>query len=538
MNTTNTIKKIVIVGGGTAGWLSAAYLNKLLNNTRQNCKITLIESSDIPTVGVGEATIPTLIQTFKFLGFSEQEWMTRCNATFKMAIKFVNWAKGDDVYWHPFSKQHHAGGFPLSYYWLRNKHNGNNISYDYSCINASYLCDIRKAPKTFQAPEYQGAISYAYHLDTGLLATFLKEKSMAAGVDRVVDKVVDVVLNERGFINHLVTEKSGDLAADLFIDCSGFRGILINQALKEPFVSYQDALFCDRAIAMTIPYEEGDLYNEKDGGINPYTSATALKHGWVWHTPLVSRSGNGYVYSSNFTTPEAAEAELRAYLGKKSEKCVARHLKFKVGKTRRTWVKNCLAIGLSSGFIEPLESTGIHLIEAGLKILQRNFPDLTFPEPLIKNYNREIQERYEEIRDFIVLHYCITKREDTPFWQANKYHQAIPKSLQEKLELWQHIFPNNLQRSQEFFSDHSHVCILAGMGFEPKISPPILDYQSEEQAELMLLQLKQKNQYLQYNLPSHSDYLKQMFAKSARLTTSQANSNQVLPKAISFSMIG
>ncbi|WP_066377809.1 MULTISPECIES: tryptophan halogenase family protein [unclassified Anabaena] len=507
------ITNIVILGGGSAGWLSATYLNQILNGGKGSpCQITLIESSDIGIIGVGEATIHTFPGTLKLLGINESEWMVKCNATFKNAIKFVNWSglPGKDVYWHPLSDIIRTTGLsiPIFHYWLQSKFQGNSAAFDASCFAAVELSESQKSPKSVNNQNPHTQLSdYGYHLDAGLLATYLKEKGKSEGIRQIVDNVLDVAFDEHGFIRHLVTENHGGVAGDLFIDCSGFSGRLINQALQEPFISDNDCLLCDRAVAIPVFYESGDKYNEKRGGINPYTTSTALSSGWAWNTPLVERSGNGYVYSSAFISPEQAEMELRQHLQEYTTP--ARHLQIRVGKTRNTWVKNCVSIGLSSGFIEPLESTGLYLIEAGLYHLLKNFPDRKFDPILRDNYNQTMQDLYEDIRDFIVLHYCLTQREDTPFWQANKYNLKIPDSLQQRLEQWRYIWPshNFSAVSQPLFGDYSYVCILAGMGYLPEKALPIATYQPTLSLQLFA-QLKNYAQHLKTCLPNHVDYLK------------------------------
>lgn len=502
----HTIRNIVVVGGGTAGWLAAAYLDRALNREKAGqCQVTLIESTDIDTVGVGEATVPTLRQTMAFLGFDEAEWMVRCNATFKLAIKFVNWSglPGHEVFWHPFGKPPSLKGFPLAHYWLKRKLQGHADSMASSCYSHVRLCHAQKSPKTVDDPPYEGAVNYAYHLDATLLAAYLKEKTKTRGVRHVVDNVLGVVLDEHGCISHLTTQNSGPLTGDLFIDCTGFRGLLINQALGEPFVSFADALFCDSAIAMRIPASAGQQ------GIEPYTTATALSAGWTWHIPLFGRSGNGYVYASAFLSKEEAEREFRQYLGPKSEQIDAWHLKMRIGMTRNPWVKNCVSIGLASGFIEPLESTGIYLIELGLYHLISYFPDKQFQPAVIQQYNQVMRHYYEHIRDFIVLHYCTTQREDTPFWRHNKYHPAVPDTLQTKLVLWESMWPLQEELfNPGLFANPSHFCILAGMGRLPRHSLPVLNYGHETAAAQEFLAIKEEAERLTQTLPDQEEYLR------------------------------
>jgi hypothetical protein len=508
VNNANKIKNIVIVGGGTAGWLSAAFLSKALNYTqRDTCQITLIESSDIPTVGVGEATVPSLARSLKYLGISELDWMPKCNATFKLAIKFVNWSGIPETseFWHPFGKLAYHQSLPLSSYWLKEKLQGKFTSFAESCFEQVHLCKANKSPKLdLWLQSHTRQIQYAYHLDAGLLATYLKEKSKKQGVKQVVDKVVDVSLDKRGFIESVTTENHGKFEADLFIDCSGFQGLLINQALQEPFISYADSLLCDRAIALSIPYENQDKYNSKSGGIEPYTTSTALSSGWAWRIPLVSRTGNGYVYASDFITQEQAEIEFRKHLGKASEKIECRHLKMRIGRTKNAWVKNCVSVGLSNGFIEPLESTGIYLIEIALSNLINYFPDKTFNQSIINNYNKVIQNHYEEIRDFIIMHYCLSNREDTQFWRTNKYHLSLPDTLKEKLDLWRVMLPSDEQFLSKLFPEYSYISILDGMNHLPEQSSPLINQQNNN---IMPIFRKNFNSAIE-KYPNHSDYIK------------------------------
>ncbi|HLO48314.1 MAG TPA: tryptophan halogenase family protein [Kamptonema sp.] len=512
--TCQPIKNIIIVGGGTAGWLSAAYLHKALNShSEPQYNITLIESSDIGRIGVGEATIPNFAGTLRFLGISETEFMVECHGTFKLAIKFRNWSglPGIDTFWHPFGPQKYIAGteIPDAHYWLKQWLQGHPERYASSCFETVDLAESQKAPRLVSDPEYSyQKLYYAYHLDAGLFAGFLKKKTTEAGVRHIIDNVVDVVLDERGFIDRLVTQNHGSLAAELFIDCSGFQGLLINQTLQEPFISYSDSLLCDKAVAISVPYDDGDPYNENHQGINPYTSATALSSGWVWQIPLVKRSGTGYVYSSKFTSPAAAEQEIKQFLGANTENLVAKHLNMRIGKTRNSWVKNCVSIGLAGGFIEPLESTGIYLIEHGLEMLVNHFPNRSFSDYLIRRYNEKMTECYEELRDFIVMHYCLTHREDTAFWRTNRHELKIPDSLQAKLEHWQQIWPLQ-QNPLVLFPEYSYLCILAGMGQYPQNTLPILDAHSSQKVAGYLSQIKDRVADLEKVLPSHVEYLKQ-----------------------------
>jgi tryptophan halogenase len=502
------VKQITIVGGGTAGWLTAlslaTFLKPQTNTHRSDCQIILIESPDIPTVGVGEATIQNIRYTFRALGLDEDEWMTRCNASFKVAIKFVNWYSGNDVFWHPFGNFPYVNNIYLSQFALLKK--SQNPDFDLQSFHREVpLCLANRSPKTGSENPYEGKVGYAYHLDAGLLAEYLKEKAVAKGVIQILDNVQDVTLSENGAIYSVKTEKNGEITGDLFIDCSGFRGLLINQALQEPFISYADALFCDRAIAMQVPTDDA-----RDG-INSYTTATARQAGWTWNIPLFGRSGNGYVYSSAFLSPEAAETEFRETLGERAKDVSAKHIKIRVGRNRNLWVKNCVAIGLAGGFIEPLESSGIYLIEMGIHHLIQHFPDGNFSPILRNRYNRIMTKHYEDIRDFIVLHYCTTQREDTEFWRFNKNHPAIPSSVHEKLELFQVMLPNfDVFEKIFLFEDYSYFCLLAGMNVLPQAHLPLLDFLDLAEAETHIQYIQTEAKKLPNLLPDQYEYLLQL----------------------------
>ncbi len=314
--------------------------------------------------------------------------------------------------------------------------------------------------------------------------------------------MLDARLDERGFIRNLASRQHGTFDGDLFIDCSGFHGLLINRTLGEPFISYAKYLPCDRAVAMQVTYSEDSARR-----IDPYTTATALGSGWVWNTPLSTRSGNGYVYASDFIDPGEAEAELRRHLGERAAGLEARHLKMRVGKTRMPWVKNCVSIGLSSGFVEPLESTGIFLIETALEHLLHNFPTKRCHPAIAANFNRLMAEQYDEIRDFLVMHYCLTQRDDTPFWKSNKHHEHIPDRLQQRLELWREIWPNNKVALGPLFPDYSYTCILAGMGVFPKHPLPALTYRDPAVCGQTLDAVRQDADRLVSVLPDHEEFL-------------------------------
>jgi tryptophan halogenase len=352
----------------------------------------------------------------------------------------------------------------------------------------------------------------------------MKDYAMPRGVEQIVDDVVDVKLDESGSIDRIITKEHGSINGDLFVDCTGFRGLLINKALDEPFISFSDSLLCDRAIAMQVPTDI------KKDGINPYTSATALSSGWVWNIPLYGRIGTGYVYSSAFISEEEAEKEFRSHLGEASNNCKASHIKMRVGRNRDSWVKNCVAIGLSSGFVEPLESTGIFFIQHGIEELVNHFPDRSFNQELIKSYNKAIANCIDGVRDFLTLHYCASDREDTPFWKATKQKISFSEELREKLNLWKNRLPNNKSINPNYhgFESYSYSVMLLGLNYMPECNPPVLDHIEDQKAMVAFKNIQERANYLNATLPSQYEYLTNVIKSQERSEylseTDEANS--------------
>jgi tryptophan 6-halogenase len=511
---------VVIVGGGSAGWMTAAYLSKALD---KNVQISLVESSNITTIGVGEATFSTIKLFFDFLGLQEREWMPKCNASYKMAIKFVNWNAQGRHFYHPFQRYETVESFDIAEWWLKMKRS--EEPFDYACFLIPSLCDNKRSPRYFDGTVFDDKVQnlfsrestpeknvladlkvqypYAYHFDANLLARFLKDYAKQRGVTQIIDDVIDVKLSESGSIDSIITGEHGNISADLFIDCTGFRGLLINKALGEPFISFSESLLCDRAIAMQVPTDI-----RKDG-INPYTTATALSSGWVWNIPLYGRVGTGYVYCSEFLSEEQAEQEFRQHLGPAAENCKAKHIKIRVGRNRNSWVKNCVAIGLSSGFVEPLESTGIFFIQHGIEELISHFPGKTFNEELIKSYNKIIADCIDGVRDFLTLHYCASDKADTPFWKATKHQVVVSAELTEKLQLWKTRLPNpkNINLNYHGFESYSYSVMLLGLNHKPEGSLPFLEYLDDKKALAKFNLIKEKAHRLSATLPSQYEYL-------------------------------
>jgi flavin-dependent dehydrogenase len=521
--------KVVIVGGGSAGWMTASFLSKALNG---NADISLIESSNINTIGVGEATFSYIHLFFEFLGLREEDWMPECNAGYKVAIRFVDWNRQRCHFYHPFQKFDLVHGRSMIEWWLKLKEQ--TAAFDYACFTIPAICDAQRSPRYFDGRCFDAKVDgylesrwmadkallvddltiqypYAYHFDASLLANFLTGYARRHGVRQVRDDVVDVVLAENGHIRHVVTKEHGAIEGDLFIDCTGFRGLLINKTLKEPFISFSESLPCDSAVAMRVPCDR------QVEGMEPYTTATALSSGWVWKIPLYHRTGTGYVYSSAFSTPEAAEAEFRRHLGPAAEGCNASHIKMRIGRSRRSWVKNCVAIGLASGFVEPLESTGIFFIHHGIEQLVNYFPSRGFEEESIRSYNQAVGHCIDGVREFLTMHYVASTREDTDFWKAAKHDFFVPDGLRERLQLWEERLPTDRTINPNFhgFTAYSYSTMLLGLGRPPRHSLAALDHMPDSQAVAAFEQIRKRSQYLVDTLPHVYEYLSVKYKKAA-----------------------
>jgi tryptophan 6-halogenase len=533
-------QKVVIVGGGTAGWMTASHLKKAL----PGIDITLVESSNIKSVGVGEATFSTIKLFFDFLGLDESEWMPACNASYKLAIKFVDWRAGGGHFFHPFQRYDVVDGFNLGEWWFKLKRQ--DEPFDYSCFLVPAMCDAQRSPRFLDGRVYDDKVQsyfgvdlqgkkniiaehrvqypYAYHFDAGLVAEFLKGYAMRRGVRQVIDDVAEVALNDDGGIDHLVTKEHGALWADLYVDCTGFRGLLINKALREPFIPFSASLLCDSAVAMQVP-RDIEVH-----GINPFTTATALDAGWVWDIPLYGRIGTGYVYSSQFLSREAAEAELRRHLGPASDGVRASHIQMRIGRCRRSWVKNCVAVGLASGFVEPLESTGIFFIQHGIEELVNHFPGAVPDEGTVASYNRVVSDCIDGVRDFLILHYRASDRADSEFWQATK-RVEVSAELEDRLELWKRRLPNARNINPRFhgFESYSYSVMLLGLNYRPESSLPALEHIGPEKALHAFRALREKTQRLVSTLPSQLEYLTHV-----RSETGTPRTEAALPRAQGF----
>ncbi|HKK30037.1 MAG TPA: tryptophan halogenase family protein [Alphaproteobacteria bacterium] len=495
------VKNITIVGGGTAGWLTAIVLVTYLKwrPGKDDTRITLIESPNVPTVGVGEATVPGMALILRQCGIDEAEFFRRTNATFKMGVLFKHWNEWPDGtsrdFFTPFNTPYTLNDQSPGYAFQRFKVFAKQDFVDSVTPTLSVVARL-KGPRPKQAKHFERPMGYAYHLDAGLFAKFMQETATGRGVEHIREDVIAVNRAEGGSIASLTLAESGEHPVELVIDCTGFRGMILNGALEEPFISYSDHLLNDSAAAVQIPHADTTK-------LIPFTSSTALSAGWVWNVPLYNRVGTGYVFSSAFKSDEEAKAELMAHLGPIADGLEPRILRMRVGRARRSWIKNCIAIGLSGGFIEPLEATAIYMIEMAARFLVNNWPSVAFPEPVANSYNKHMAALQEEIRDFIVTHYLLNNRKD-PFWQAARNEIVVPETVKERLELWRHVLPGPNDLGQvHLFNYWNYQYVLFGKGFYDDNPLPLShatrpDDWERYQAEL----LAQKKELVAF-LPDH-----------------------------------
>jgi len=478
--------------------MAAAAFSKTLGC--QNYSITLVESEQIGTVGVGEATIPPISLFNNVLGLDENEFIRETNATFKLGIEFVNWRKQGHSYFHPFG---HYGvdmdGIGFMHYWMRWKQDGGAL--DYTKFNLETMAaQAGKFKRTSNEPNPLGLpnLNYAFHFDASLYASYLRRFSEARGVKRIEGKIEQVIQDpDSGHIQAIKLDSDNNVQGDFFIDCSGFKGLLIEQTLQTGYSDWSHWLPVNSAVA--VPCESA-------GELLPYTRSTAQEFGWQWRIPLQHRTGNGYVYCDKFINQDQAE---RALLTRLDGKALAqpRHLTFVTGMRNRCWNKNCVAIGLSSGFLEPLESTSIHLIQIAIAKLLTMFPRDHFNEVLINRFNQDMKAEYDNVKDFLIAHYKITERDDTEFWRYVK-NMPIPDSLSDRLEIFK-TRGEAMVKQTELFKEPSWYAVLAGQGLTIENYHPMADAISDDELRLRLTKIRTNVQSRLNSMPSHADFIRQ-----------------------------
>ena len=513
--TMKPVRDVLIIGGGTAGWLTAAFLAKLLTGVR----ISLVESQDIGILGVGEGTFPSIRGTLSTIGIDEARFLRAANGTFKQGVKFAHWVRppgtpGADHYFHPFNvPSSRAEGLELLPYWLLGIA-GPGIAFADAVTMQKRTADAFRAPKRRHDPDYRGPMNYAYHFDAARFAALLCDVAKELGVVRHIATVENVELDDEGAVAAVVTKERGRLTADLYIDCTGFRAALIGGALGVPFSDIGDTLFVDRALAFQVPYERPDR------PIASYTISTAQEAGWTWDIGLQQRRGVGYVYSSRYTDDARAEEVLRGYAGAQSEGLTPRLLKFRVGYRKTQWVKNCVAVGLSAGFLEPLESSGIGLIETAAYLIGYLFPRDGNFAPLAQHFNAFMAKRYERIVDFLKMHYCLTQRRDTPFWVDNTAPSSIPSSLKDKLAMWRTRPPHRLDFlvDLEMYLPASWQYVLYGMEFKTDLGAAKQAYVRIEDAQQEFRMIREMSERALRDLPLHRELVEDVLKREAGLT--------------------
>lgn len=503
------IRKIVIVGGGSAGWLTCAVLAaEHCAADNQGLEVVLIESPDVKTIGVGEGTWPTMRGTLKKAGIRETDFFKECDASFKQGAKFAKWVTGadDDAYYHPLVLPQGYNEINLAPFWFEH---ADKVSFADAVCFQSHLCEKGLAPKQNTTPEYAHIANYAYHLDAGKFSTFLqKHCTEKLGAKHILDHVEGINSHDNGDIASLVTRNHGNLEGDLFIDCTGFSSLLLGKHYGIPFVDRKSVLFNDTALAIQVPYQT------EDSPIASHTISTAQSAGWIWDIGLPTRRGIGHVYSSAHTTEEKAEQELRQYLrataGDHTDELSVRKIDIQPGHREVFWHKNCVAVGLSAGFLEPLEASALVLVELSAAMISEQMPATRGVMDIVaKRFNEKFRYRWDRIIDFLKLHYVLTKRTDTDYWIDNCREETIPDELSALLKLWKYQSPwhQDFTHVDEVFPSASYQYVLYGMDFETERRGTLRRSENRRLAEHHIQKNQQMTQQLLQGLPSNRDLI-------------------------------
>ncbi len=504
------IKNVVIVGGGTAGWLTAGIIAaEHQANSPQGIELTLIESPDISPIGVGEGTWPTMRNTLQAIGISESEFLRCCDASFKQGSQFIGWVNGqaNDSYYHPFVAPQGFGQANVAGYWQKN---AQQIPFAHAVSFQPHLCDRGCAPKQKQTPEFAAVANYGYHLNAAKFAMCLQQHCIEnLGVKHIVDHVNQVNGAIESDIESVSTRCHGEISGDLFIDCSGSSALLLSKHYQIPFINKKDILFNDSAIAVQVPYDTGDA------AIASHTLSTAQQAGWIWDIGLSTRRGVGYTYASNYLSDEAAEQTLHTYLAKNLTpetltKLVFRKIVFSPGHREKFWHKNCVAVGMAAGFLEPLEASALALVELSAKMIAKELPaDQSIMTITAERFNQRFHYRWQRIIEFLKLHYVLSQRTDSKYWLDNRLEATIPPRLQQLLSLWQYQEPsyNDFTEIEEIFPAASYQYILYGMRFTTQARATTRQYDNLNISRKSLEENQQLCQKYLAGLPSNRELI-------------------------------
>ncbi|MAP20200.1 MAG: tryptophan halogenase [Alteromonadaceae bacterium] len=500
------VRKVVIVGGGTAGWLTAGRIAaEHATKAHHPVEVVLVESPNIPTIGVGEGTWPTMRNTLIKLGIRETDFIRECDASFKQGAKFAGWVTGDtdDFYYHPLMLPQGFSQGNLGPYWQQHQDTIEQSFSNAVCFQEA-LCEHNRAPKSIRHAEFGAVANYAYHLDAGKFTSFLtRHCTEKLNVRHVLADVTGVTAHDNGDIRAIQTQQAGEIGGDLFVDCTGFQSLLLGKHYKVPFVPCDDVLFIDRALAVHVPYDS------PDAPVATHTISTAQQAGWIWDIGLQSRRGVGHVYASRYQSEQQALDQLAQYVGPQFNDLSVKQIQIQSGHREHFWHNNCVAVGLSAGFLEPLEASALVLVELSATMLAEQLPVNRATMPIIaKRFNQTFQYRWQRIIDFLKLHYMLTKRTDTAFWRDNCDPATIPDSLQELLDLWRYHPPydHDFTSNNEVFPAASYQYVMYGMGFESDLS-----FGQQQVAKAFAQQQLQMNQQARQKvlsaLPTHRDLL-------------------------------
>jgi len=507
------IKEIVIVGGGSAGWITAGSIAaEHCVDSSSNVKVTLIESPEVNSIGVGEGTWPSMRNTLEKIGINEREFLQQCDASFKQGSKFIDWktASDNDYYYHPFMTPDGYGHIDLHAAWQSNQA---NKSYADTVNIQSHVCQAGLAPKQLATPNYAAVTNYGYHLDAKKFAELLqKHCTEKLNVQHIVDHMDGIISAENGDIDAISTKENGTIKGDLFIDCTGSASLLLGKHFNIRFINKQHTLFNDSALAVQVPYPS------KETPINSATLSTAQSAGWIWDIGLQTRRGVGYTYSSQHINDVDAEQELKKYLAKsigeeQAKLLTPKKIKFEPGHREKFWHKNCVAIGMSAGFLEPLEASALAMIELSSTMLSEELPVTRAHMDIIaERFNKRFEYRWQRVIDFLKLHYILSERRDSQYWRDNQQPESISEQLKELMNLWQYQPPSRYDviQNEEVFPSASYQYVLYGMGFKTQQRPNPRKFEAKPVATKMIAEMQSKIDKYLTGLPSNRELLNQL----------------------------